>query len=153
MNNPHFRQPKVRVLVADASKARYFRVDSPIGELIEEGTDVNPAARLHTRDMTSDSPGEQRSHAGDGRTYMGDSNEPKDVEMQRFARDIADKLEKERSTGSMERLYVVAPPRFLGELRNYMKPPLKAIVAEEINKDLADLDTEKLRQQLPERLK
>lgn len=153
MSNPHFTMPNVRVVVADASKARYFRVDSPTGELIELSQDANPEGRMYNRELISDSRGEQTSHARDSRSVVDESNDPKNVEIQRFARSIADKLDKERTQGSLEKLYVIAPPKFLGELRHHMKPALKSVVVEEINKDLANMEAHELRKQLPERLK
>ena len=153
MSNPHFTMPNVRVVVADASKARYFRVDSPTGELIELAEDVNPEGRMYSRELVSDSRGEQTSHAKDSRSVVDEASDPKEVEIQRFARSITDKLDKERAEGSLEKLYVVAPPKFLGELRHQMKPALKSVVVEEINKDLASMDARELRKQLPERLK
>lgn len=153
MANPHFTMPRVRILVADASNARLFRVESPTGDLIEMDTDTNPEARMQQRELTDDKPGEQTSHAKDSRSVVDTAAEPKDNEIHRFARDIADKLEKARNSGDLEKLYVVAPPRFLGELRSQMSPNLKSVVVEEINKDLSHLNARELRKQLPERLK
>ncbi len=153
MSNPHFTMPNVRVVVADASKARYFRVDSPTGELIELEDDVNPEGRMHQGDLITDKPGEQTSHAKDSRSVVDESTEPKDVEIQRFARSITEKLDKERAQGNLEKLYIVAPPKFLGELRQHMNASLKSLVVDEINKDLAHMDARELRKQLPERLK
>lgn len=153
MTNPHFTMPKVRILVADASTARFFRVDSPTGELIELSTEENPEARTPQRKQTRDKPGEQTSHAKDSRSVVDTAAEPKNVETQRFARSLAEQLEKARATGKLERLYVVAPPAFLGEIRREMTPALKATLAEEINKDLTHLNNRDLRKQLPERIK
>ena len=153
MNNPHFTMPKVRVLVADASKARFFRVDSPQGELIEISTDVNPEGRMHNGDLTTDRPGRQADSMNSGRSAMEEPNEPKDVEAQRFAKQIAEKLEKSRTSGEMEKLYMVAPPKFMGELRKHLKHDVKSLIVEEINKDLSGQDAKSLRKHLPERLK
>jgi len=152
MNNPHFTMPKVRILVADASNARLFRVESPTGDLIEMDAQTNPEARMQERELTDDKPGEQTSHAKDSRSAVDSPADPKDNQIQRFAREITDKLEKTHKDGDLEKLYVVAPPRFLGDLRNQMSASLKAVVVEEINKDFSKLNARDLRQQLPERL-
>ncbi|TDT43041.1 protein required for attachment to host cells [Halospina denitrificans] len=153
MNNPHFTMPKVRILVADASKARLFRVDSPTGELIELSSDVNPEARLHDSDLTTDKPGRAADSNYSGRSAMEDPTDPKEVEAQKFARELTDKLEKARNKGELEKLYIAAPPRFLGELRKHFKPELKSLVVEEIGKDFSHMDAKNLRKHLPERLK
>ncbi|WP_166261366.1 host attachment protein [Marinobacter salicampi] len=153
MSNPHFTMPKVRIMVADASKARFFSVDSPTGELIELETEANPEGRMHTGDLEADGPGEKYAPGSVSKGMVDEPTDAKDVEIQRFARELVEKLEKERARGEIEKLYVVAPPSFLGELRHAMKPSLKAIVAEEINKDLSRVGTRELRKHLPERLK
>jgi len=153
MNNPHFTMPKVRILVADASRARLFRVDSPAGELIEVSSDVNPEARLHDTELTTDKPGRHADSMTGGRSAMEDPTDPKEVESQKFARQLTEKLEKARNKGELEKLYTAAPPRFLGELRKHFKAELKALVVEEIGKDFSHLDAKNLRKHLPERLK
>ena len=145
--------PKVRILVADASKARLFRVESPTGELIEVSSDVNPEARLHDNDLTTDKPGRAADSMNSGRSAMEDTTDPKEVESQKFARQLNDKLEKARNKGEIEKLYIAAPPRFLGELRKHFKPELKSLIVEEIGKDFSHLDAKNLRKHLPERLK
>jgi len=153
MNNPHFTMPRVRVLVADASKARLFRADSPTGDLIEVSTDVNPEARLHDGDLTTDRPGRQADSMNSGRSAMEESTTPKEAEEQKFAKQLAHKLEQARNSGELEKLFIAAPPHFLGELRKHLKPDLKSLVAQEISKDLSQLDAGSLRKHLPERLK
>ena len=153
MNNPHFTMPKVRILVADASKARFFKVESPMGELIELETAVNPKGRLHNGDIATDRPGRQADSMDVGRSAMEEPTEPKDAELQKFARELAHKLESQRSSGEMEKLYLVAPPKFLGELRKHLKPEVRELIAEEIRKDVSQLGARDLRKHLPERLK
>ncbi|MBS3805645.1 MAG: host attachment protein [Oleiphilaceae bacterium] len=153
MTNPHFAMPQVRILVADASIAKLFRVDSPTGELIEIRTEENKEARLPGRKLTRDKPGEQTSHARDSRSQVDSAAEPKQNETHRFAQSIVEKLEEARTAGEIDKLYVIAPPGFLGELRQKMKPPLKSLLVEEINKDLTHLNARDLRKQLPERIK
>lgn len=153
MNNPHFTMPKVRILVADASKARFFKVDSPMSDLIELETEVNPKGRLHNGDMATDRPGRQADSMDVGRSAMEETTEPKDAEIQKFTRELGQKLEKMRSSGEMEKLYLVAPPKFLGELRKHLKPEVREIIAKEIRKDVSRLGAKELRKHLPERIK
>ncbi|MEQ6884535.1 host attachment protein [Salicola sp. Rm-C-2C1-2] len=153
MNNPHFIMPKVRIVVADASRARLFSTDSPKGDLTEVDTLLNPEARLHDGDLTTDRPGRQADSMNGGRSAMEEHTEPKEVEAQKFARELADNLEHSRNQGQVEKLYIAAPPKFLGELRKHMKPELKAIVAEEIGKDLSQMNPREMRKHFPERIK
>ncbi|MGM0435418.1 MAG: host attachment protein [Pseudomonadota bacterium] len=153
MNNPHFTMPKVRIVVADASRARLFTTDSPKGDFKEVDTLINPEARLHDSDLTTDRPGRQADSMNSGRSAMEEHREPKEVEAQRFAKELADNLEHARSQGELDKLYIAAPPKFLGELRKHLKPELKAIVAEEIGKDFSQMSARELRKHFPERIK
>lgn len=153
MNNPHFTMPKVRIVVADASRARLFSTDSPKGDFQEVDTLLNPEARLHDGDLTTDRPGRQADSMNSGRSAMEEHSEPKEVEAQRFAKELAENLEKARNQGELEKLYIAAPPKFLGELRKHMKPELKGIVAEEIRKDFSQMNSRELRKHFPERIK
>ena len=153
MNNPHFTMPKVRIVVADASRARLFTTDSPKGDFTEVDTLLNPEARLHDGDLTTDRPGRQADDMHGGRSAMEEHSEPKEVEAQRFAKELAETLEQARKQGEVEKLYIAAPPRFLGELRKHMKPELKAIIVEEIGKDFSQMNARELRRHFPERIK
>lgn len=153
MTNTHFTMPKVRVLVANASKARFFRVETPAGELIEMNAAANPQARLHERDLITDRRGRQRGPNGQGSGAVEESTDPKNVEISRFAVELSRQLDKERTSGNLERLYLVASPPFLGELRKHLSNEVKPLVAEEINKDLSPMPAKELRKHLPQYLK
>jgi protein required for attachment to host cells len=78
--------------------------------------------------------------------------DPQEEEAARFAREIADDLEKARAENRFEKLVVVAGPYFLGLLRQQLSPSLKALVSREIVKNLGQYETEDVREHLPERL-
>lgn len=161
MTNPHFTMPKVRVLVADGSKARWFQVDTPNGELDEISTLTHPQARQHEQDLTTEQKdlntdrAGRRSDYGQGqRSALNEaSRSPKESELNRFASDITKMLESERTQGNLERLYLVAPPSFLGVLRKHMDDDLKRLVAEEVQKDLVVRKPTEIREYLPTYLK
>lgn len=151
MTNTHINIPKVRILVANAARARFFSVDSPTGELHELRTETNPEARMREEDLVADKRGRYRD-SGEGRSALDMVTDPKDVAIQRFARELVQELDRERTQGEMNRLYVVAAPAFLGELRKHLSAPLKTLIAEEIPKDFSSLDSRELRKHLPKRL-
>jgi protein required for attachment to host cells len=153
MTNTHFTMPKVQILVANSGQARFFSVDSPTGELHELGVDINPDARMRGEDLTSDRPGRFWDRSVHGRSAAEEPTDPKDVSIQRFARQLAHKLDLERTQGRLERLYLVASPPFLGELRKHLNGHLKPLIVEEIAKDFGHMAARDLRKHLPERLK
>ena len=153
MTNTHFTMPKVQVLVASAGQARFFTLDSPTADLIELSSAINPEARMREEDLMDDRRGRYHDQGGAGRSAIDESTDPKDVTIQRFARELAHKLERERTQRRLERLYLVASPSFLGELRKHLSNHLKPLLAGEIAKDFTHLDSRELRKHLPERLK
>jgi protein required for attachment to host cells len=135
MTNTHFNMPKVQILVANAARARFFSVDSPTGELQELRDETNPEARMREEDLVTDRRGRYRDSGVEGRSALDLMTDPKEVAIQRFARELAQELDRERTQGEMDRLYLVASPAFLGELRKHLSTPLKALIVEEIAKD------------------
>jgi protein required for attachment to host cells len=162
MTNQHVSTSKVRILVADANKGRWFTVETPAGELIELETFAHPEARLHEREMvannielTTDKPGRKGDHGNGahGRSEMGESTDPKEAEIGKFAKELAQMMDKERARGNLERLYMVAPPAFLGKLRKEMSHELKKTVVDEVSKEFSSLKAADLRKELPAFLK
>lgn len=153
MNNPHFRMPKLWVVVADGARARIYTVERPTGPLQEVETLDNPEGRMHQKDLTTDLPGRSFQRMGEGRSAMDERTDPKVAEVRAFADQLAKRLDEGRVQGEVERLYLVAPPSFLGELRKQLPEGCRDMVAETLAKDLTQLDPQKLRQHLPERLK
>jgi protein required for attachment to host cells len=59
-------------------------------------------------------------------------------------------LDEKRKNRAFERLIIVAPPQFLGDLRAAMPQQLQASVAEEVGKDLSKLPLHELQDHLRE---
>jgi protein required for attachment to host cells len=140
------------VLAADAARARIFSAEAAQGGLKEVADLVHPQSRIHARDAASDEPGTTFDRVGQGQHSMGKEVEPKDEEAIRFAKELATRLDDGRTAGQFNKLYVVAAPRFLGELRDALSEPTRKLVAAEIDKNLVAHKTEEIRAQLPTRL-
>ena len=108
---------KIWVLVADANRARYFETDSPTGDLRETTDMVHPESRLHERAIRTDKPGRAFDRSGQGRHALSEQESIREQSAIAFAIEIADHLDNARTKHSFDRLIVVAPPKFLGELR------------------------------------
>jgi protein required for attachment to host cells len=143
---------KVWVLVADSGKARLFQASGP-NTTLEEHTDlVMPSARMRNQDLATGRPGRSFDSFGEGRHAMEPSTPAKEIESDRFAARIAELLETERLMGAYTRLVLIAPPRFLGQLRDALSDPVRALVSDELNKDLVRFDVDAIREHLPKRL-
>ena len=135
---------KTWIVVADGFLGRLFRLVEGQEGLIEVETLANPEGRLHDTEIISDAYG----RSGGGDTYE-DRRKEHDVVRDTFARDIIHNLEKHRTRGELEKLYLVAEPRFLGLLRSHMKKELSQCLEAEVAHDLVKHSNEKIRKALP----
>ena len=131
---------KTWVVVASAARARVFEVDGrrePLQEVLDL---VNPEDRLQTQALKSDKPGRAFDHMGGQRHAMGTAVDPKEQVAIRFAKLVVDRLDADRHQGRFDSLCVVAPPHFLGLLRDHMGNSLTRAVKGEVTNDLTQQD-------------
>ena len=67
----------------------------------------------------------------------------------RFAKRIAEALERARKDRAFDRLVVMAAPRMLGLLRDAMPDTSRAAVVAEVPKDLVHVDPKAIRNYIP----
>ena len=70
-----------------------------------------------------------------------------------FAKRIADYLDDARKTNNLNKLFIVAAPAFLGELRAHLSNETSEKIVFELDKNLAHHSAEDIRQHLPKFLK
>lgn len=141
------------IVVADHQRARLFELEPPHESLREFSDMVHPESRMHERDMAQDEPGTTSDRFGYGVHGMGTHFSPREQEGIRFAKEVAQRLEEGLNAHEFDHLVIAAEPRFLGLLRNAMPDKLRAMVTEEIDKELAHIPkAEDIRRHLPERL-
>lgn len=141
----------VWILVADSAHGRVF--STPDSRMISEVADyAHPEARQHERDLTSDEPGRSFDSAGQGRHAMEPKHAAHDSEAEAFAGELAEALEKGRNEHRYERLVLIAPPEFLGRIRNRLSKPTARSVVAEIDKNLVHLDAQELLPYVQERI-
>jgi len=140
------------VVAADHSRARLFSAPVPNAPLQEMEDLLNPVAHQRESDLVSDRPGRiVKGMSGPGRG-VGQHESHKDRAAEQFANTVCKRLAKARNAGEMGRLYVIAEPNFLGMIRNHMDPATKALIADEINKDVTERSAAELREMLPQQL-
>lgn len=138
------------VLVADTTRARVFSTNKRNGRLVEQFDLVNPEARLHERELTSDLSGRSANSATGMSSSYGRDEKHKPESVRQFARRIAGRLERDRSLGRFDKLYIVAEPSFLGELRKALDGDTMAICAGTVDKNLTRGSVEQVRAALPD---
>jgi protein required for attachment to host cells len=145
--------PKTWVLIADTTRARVFLAEKPMGGLEEVDVLVHTESRLHEQELTSDQrPGRRQGSDGTGGHSMGHEDDPKRQEHLRFARQISNYLAEAHNDRRFERLYVVAAPAFLGDLRGSLPKAVAQSITGEIPKNITRLAVAEIREHLPERL-
>ena len=136
--------------IANRARARILEVRSTRETPIECATFVNPAGRAHERDLDSDAAGRfygkgerEQGHSATASESLGEH------ETDRFVIDLRDFLERARNEQRFEKLWLVAAPAILGQLRNAFSKPLRQRVDLEVDKDLTtDTPSEILRRTL-----
>jgi protein required for attachment to host cells len=67
-----------------------------------------------------------------------------------FAKRIAARLEEGRVSSQVDKLVLIAPPKFLGHLRSSLSTAAAGLVALTLDKELTQLPVDKLAGHLPE---
>lgn len=124
------------VLVGDGRRALFFsnHGDAEILDLrvIETRIDDNPA----TRAQGSDAPGRSYASAGAHARSAVENVDWHELEEERFARAMAERINSAAESGEMKEIVIVAPPKTLGEIRKDLTPKAHSKVAGELDKDL-----------------
>ncbi|MEW5250021.1 host attachment protein [Microbulbifer sp. 2201CG32-9] len=140
---------KAWVVVANHSHARMFEAKHRASDLRELSVLNYPEGRLKSGELVSDAPGRAFARMGYANRSMGNPSDVRQSGGEKFAREIAHALERGRQQGKYEKLYIVAEPSMVGNLREAMTPPTLARVAGESGKNLVHCDSDEIRAQLP----
>jgi protein required for attachment to host cells len=104
------------ILIANGSHARLVQQAGGASVTLLK-TFTHLAGRSKVRELVNDRAGHETTvHAFGGTSYQP-RTEPKKKEHARFARELADELEREAQRGSFSSLVVFASSPFLGELK------------------------------------
>lgn len=144
-------KPPVCVVVADQSEARVYLLRGAAMRLAASLD--HPAARRHDRDLKSDRPGRvfDRAPPARGRRgatahhATGGEHTPRRQSAIVFAREIAAAIAETARDSKLDRIVLVAPPRFLGMLRHALPARLRMQVDVELAKDWVHLPAATLR--------
>jgi len=121
------------VVVPDGARARIFELHEKDPYLVPALDHDLVATRLTDRDLESDRPG-RTAVRGTGMRQELDKHRLAQLEL---AREVAKALESARITG-LGRIVLVAPPRALGDLREACSSEVRALVTNEVAKDLSE---------------
>lgn len=121
-------------LVADGGRARFFERRLPAGTWRERTEDAVEAANPPSREHGTDRPGRVHESATTARHAVEPRTDPHRAAKTAFATRLATRLED--AAGSFERLLLVAPPPFLGDLRAALGEATRRKLHGTLDKDL-----------------
>lgn len=137
------------VLVADAARARIFsstKAGKP-WKLVEECE--HHQSRMKNRELDPKEQGRQRQSAGMGyRPRMEPRTAPQQVEKNHFAQELAGKLSQAVVQGDCSSLVLVAPPHFLGQLKNTLSDQAAKSISATVAKNYTGSDARELASRL-----
>ncbi len=139
------------VLVADAARARLFSVTRRNEWTLAQSLE-HAESRLAGHELMSDGPGAMKQPAGSGRTVMSPPTPPREVEAQRFARELVDLLVDGHGKSAYHSLVLCAPPHMLGLLRKGLPVAVERLVSAGIDKNYTHLPDRELPEWLSEAL-
>ena len=135
------------IVVCDGAKALIFEnkgdrqyPDLRVCEVFEQ---ENPP----TSEQGADRPGRSHSSVGPGRSAVGQTDWH-DLAEAKFLKDLADHLHLAIHGGKTKQLFVVAPPRALGMIREHYTPAIKQALTKEIDKDYVKMPADQLEKML-----
>ena len=137
------------ILVANSADAKIFTSENlRIGDLKMLRELTHPDSRKKTSELVSDKPGHYKTDGGMHGSY--EKNEPKEVEAEHFATELARELKTSWDKNQYKHLVIVAPAHFHGLMKKHLDTHLADIVY--IAKDYTRYTTEKLAESLKEHL-
>jgi protein required for attachment to host cells len=136
------------ILVADGSRAKIFE-SSGMHQAFHEIEDMALSIDLpKSGELLADRPGRTFDSTGAGRHAKENPTDPHRHLKRDFAVRVVDELRRAMLAERFDRLILVAPPAFLGDLRQELPKDLKAKVADEITSDLTNTPEQQLQAQL-----
>jgi protein required for attachment to host cells len=139
---------KTWVVVADRSRARFFLLESLIEPMQEFEGMVHEEGRMSGVDELSDRQGGIAGGHGEGDHTFEAPTDFKQHEAEVFARQIEEKLECGRVNHQYQKLILVAPPFFLGVLRQVLNPHIQELVGHSLDKNLVVEDEKVIREHI-----
>lgn len=140
------------ILVADRGHARILHcVPDVLPKYITIASFDHPESREAAHDAETDAPGRIQLR-GASRSAVEPHVDRAHVTAQHFATELLTYLDHACREGRFERLFVVAPPLFLGTLRASYNPHIQKRIAGEVSKDFSGLSDAQLQSHLTELL-
>jgi protein required for attachment to host cells len=138
-------------VIANAARARVLEQGNKPGRYVHVADLVHPQSRQKGIELASDRPG--RTHA-EGRGQAGTSyvphTDPREREHDRFAREVAQRLDEGVAANHCAGLVLVASSPFLGHLKSHLGKQATKAILRTIDADYTALTERELADRLAE---
>jgi protein required for attachment to host cells len=135
------------VIVCDGKKALVLENAGDEKFLNLKTREVFDHPDLKTHELGTDAPGRSFSSVGSGRSAV-EQTDWHAQEEEKFLRKLADHLDVAVKAGQAKSLFMVAPPRALGILRQAYSHNLRSALRAEIDKDFVKLPVHEIEKHL-----
>jgi protein required for attachment to host cells len=136
-----------RVLVAHDAGCRAFEQHGR-GKKLTLLSEIDfEDGRRHSGELDADRPGRSVDRSGQGHAYEAHLDTRQHAVSQ-FAKELAHDLAREFHLGAFRELVIIAPPRFLGMLRDSLDTKLRRALIATLAKDLPRANEEEIRTHL-----
>ena len=123
------------IAIADGEHARFVQPDG--SDTLHTVTAMDSAsAHLRSRDIGTDRPGRSFESSGATRHAVGERHDPHQLEKDRFATLVAERLNAAATAGEFDELVLVAPARALHELREALNDTATKRLVGTLERDL-----------------
>lgn len=123
------------ILIANSSEARLFKAEKSHHnmQLIKQFS--HPESRDKIVNLVADVPGRYRKNGNAPKSTFEEASNPKKVEAERFAHELANELNKGRTNNLYTNIILIAPSHFQGLLNKYCNIHVHHLIQEAIDKD------------------
>lgn len=135
------------IIVADQAEVRVLQPDAT-GELLDQTHHLaNEEGRLKAHELKTDDHGMAGQSGGPGMRSMDPNVTPTQHQAELFAKEVADWL-YQRVHNKTARVTLVAPPQFLGRLRDKLHAEVSEKIVQEIDKNYCSMNSKEIKRLL-----
>ncbi|QJQ95493.1 MULTISPECIES: host attachment protein [Halomonadaceae] len=121
------------IVVADSARARIFTRDAL--QLEEQESLVHAEGRMHEGDLVTDNRGDVHESTSTTSRAAGNEDAASKRFIELFAKELAEHIYKARVENKLSKLILVAPPKFLGLLREKLDATTSKLIIHTLAKD------------------
>lgn len=139
------------IITANSNNCRIYDYHKKLNELKLIKEIDRPENKLKSGDLVSDKPGRYKTDSKIGSAYSP-ATDPEEVNIDNFARELATELDEARNKHDYDELVVIMPPQMDGLFSQHLNKHVKALIKQNIQKNIMHLSEHELLDYLNENL-